>query len=450
MIDMTKISGMSTDWLQQAKDLAGMAQQKATATPTSTYTAPAQKTGGGITAKGDIGIPYEPPYEPADPAAGTVVANPIQEDKPTATQTATGGNQWANLNYLKDYYGGRWYDYGKKYFDLPGWYRAPRINPAGGAVIWHPKYGWQLEKAVEASGGDYSGFTPNFGDVYELFGGYNTASPLPGGAPAGTPGWEGYPGGGSGAGGSGYTPSGTPGAGIGGFDFSYPGPWNTAESVLTDFAQGMPTDVPPEWEDMIARLNEIYTSGGMPVSQEPAYTAAKEAAQYDVKQAIDQAMEGYGLQGLRQSTPAIAGAQRIAGEMAAKLGAGFASDELGALEAAKQRQMATLPYGYQAGAGIAGLEESAKDRALAATGQLYPLGTGMWQMPSTLAQQAYQMGSGIYGQGQQGLSNMMSEWLRTQAYNNPYLQYALGLGGGVGQYAPKTYTPGGLLGLGIC
>jgi hypothetical protein len=182
----------------------------------------------------------------------------------------------------------------------------------------------------------------------------------------------------------------------------------------------------------------------------PAYEAAKQAAQYDTKTAIDQAMEGYGLMGLRQSTPAIAGAQRIAGEQAAKLGAGFARDEMGALEAARARQMSTLPYQYQAGAGIAGLEESAKDRALGATGQLQQLGQGRWQMPSQLAQQAYGMGQGLYGQGQAGIGNIMQEWMRQQGFNNPYLQYGLGLSGGQGTYVPRTYSGGGLLGLGIC
>ena len=465
MIDFTKLQGMQSI-AQPLQQLAQPVQQ-----PVQQQQQLAQL----------IQAPSVPPTQqlaiPQQPAYAPVVQQPVQQpmatqqamvqpavtpqQAPAQAQIAGGGVSpagggagegqidWTDFGTLKNIYGGNWYDFGAQY-GIPGWMRAPRINPAGAEAVWNEQYGWQDWDDVQAGGQ----LTPNFGDVYKLFGGYNTASPLPGGAPAGTEGWPGYPGdgGAGGAGGDGYQPPAggeTPyyGESLG---VQYPAPWNTAQDVLTQFAEGMPTDVPPEWETMLGQLSDVWNQQGMPTSTMPAYTAAKEAAQYDVKSAIDQAMEGYGLMGLRQSTPAIAGAQRIAGEMSSQLGAGFARDETGALEAARGRQMSTLPQMFGAGAGIAGLEESAKDRALGATGQLYNLGQGQWQMPSALGQQAYNMGTGLYGQGQQGIGNMMNEWLRTQMYNNPYLQQALGLGGQTGQYVPQQYSPGGLLGMGIC
>jgi len=170
---------------------------------------------------------------------------------PYQQQPMDGGTQdWQNFDWMQDYYGGRWYDFGANE-GAPGWWRAPRINPAGAEAVWNQDYGWQDWDQVAGMGGDYSGLTPQFGDVYDIYGGYNTQSrdnirrdqlADPGNGMSTeairemlegllNPNYSDLP----------YYPSSDVGAGQG---FQYPEQWDWASDVMGNFAYGDPTQVP--------------------------------------------------------------------------------------------------------------------------------------------------------------------------------------------------------------
>lgn len=371
----------------------------------------------------------------------------------TASNQSGGGQggDWQNFDWMKNYYGGRWYDFGAKE-DQPGWWRAPRINPSGAEAVWNPQYGWQDWNQIAGLGGDYSGLSPQFGDVYDIFG----ANRPRGGGGGGSGG--GGSGGGSGGGGGGglsddfswdwggnYPPM---GGGAQAGQFPYPEEWDISSNVLSNFAQhGYPTDVPQQWGQASDFTNQMMQTG-MPVHQSDWYQQAKGVAQTDITDAIKQAAEQARLGGLRWSTPLGRTAQDIAGRRMSQFGLESMDRELASGEAARGRQMGSLPYMYQFGAGEAGLAESAKQRALGATQQLMPLGQMRADLPQQLAQTAYGMGTGLYGQQQQGLQSLMQEWLRTQPENSPWMQYAMSMAGlPMPNMAPQQYNPSSLTSL---
>lgn len=83
-------------------------------------------------------------------------------------QAPLGGGNLRTLQDLRDFYGGRWYNFGQKAGVEGDWFRAPRIDPVQ-RVVWNPQLGWQSWDKVRRLKGDYSGLTPQFGDVWDYF-----------------------------------------------------------------------------------------------------------------------------------------------------------------------------------------------------------------------------------------------------------------------------------------
>ena len=373
-------------------------------------------------------------------------------------------------------------------YELPSmeqtWWRAspwgddPNTQEVTGNVVWNDYWGFQPREQMK---GIYSGYgeTPVTADMFTKWGNeyglkQNTASqdwntyygP-------GTAGWlvihpDGSIGnsndaqaspadvplsGGGGAGAGAATDTGdtdmgtystTPAEGFGGTtygqtEFPYPGQMTQASDIYSAFGQGMPTYAPQQW-NQASDIASLYGSqGGLPVSQDPWYQTGKQTAQYDILDAINQAKEQAGLSGQRWSTPLGRTAQDIAGRTMNTFEQSYADRTAAALENARTRQMGAANQLYQYGQGYTGLEESAKDRAMQAAGQLGTLGQQMWQMPLTTASMLMQAGGQEQTAAQQQANTWLQEWLRQQPQNSPYLQSALGLGSGVGDYAQNTY-----------
>ena len=390
--------------------------------------------------------------------AGIVGTQPTQQNAWDYSGDWAYPSQWGaggyNINWME------------KADDIPAnpmqqWYRDPSW---GGHIGWQPEYGFQdwtdVGNQVYHTGGweqDYAtfqqnmnaaGFTPQMGNWQDYFpervgdgtgggggtgSGWDWSNILIGGQP-GDPGGEVPPG----TGGydmSGYT--GETGA------FPYPQEWDTASNALTGFTQGTPTATPDIWNQGASIASQMGQTG-MPTDTSPAYLAAQQVVQQDTVDAIQQAAEQAGLTGLRWSTPMGRSAQDIAGRNMAQLGAAWTQQEMGAQEAARNRQLQGTSQMYDFGAGTAGLQESASNRALQASGMLPGLGQMYLNAPQDWAQQMYGMGSGMQQQGQSALNNYMNEFLRLAPENSPWLQqimqYAnpsMGMGGAQ-QYQPST------------
>jgi len=235
-----------------------------------------------------------------------------------------------------------------------------------------------------------------------------------------------------------------------GGQFQYPQQMNTASDVMTNFAQGAPTQMPWQWGQGSNVANQMAQTG-MPTSFEPAYQASKGVVQQDIVDSIKQAGEQAGVEGLRYSTVHDQASKRIAAEKMGQLGAQWTGQELGAQESARGRQMQALPQMYQFGAGGAGLTESAKDRGLSAAGGLAGLGQQYANLPMDWSQRMMGMGSQMYGQDQSALNRQYQDYMRMSPENNPYMNYGMQFGQQPSQMGYQQYQPslfGQLLGLG--
>jgi len=347
----------------------------------------------------------------------------------TTTRWATGDDP-AQANIKQDWWGS------------PSWAGS---TPEGEGSVYHPYYGWQDYEDVagkyrEATGpvtwDQFSnwGLTPNFTfpGFYEggNDGGWNgnddTFYPPPGGTDARTADvvpYQDYTGS--------YADLGT----------QYPYEWGTASDVLQNMAtHGYATEQPDAWKWNESDLNQIIGGMGMPTSYAPAYQASKKVAQTEIEDAIKEAMETMGMEGLRYSTPAIWKGQDIASRRMAELGSTWTTQELGAQETAMSRMMDALQQRQTLGGAQAGLTEAAKGRALTAAGELPGLGSLYAQLPIQLANTAAGLGGNMYGMSQADLDTQYKEAMRLAAENNPWLSMALGMSSTPGQ--PQQYTPG--------
>jgi len=225
---------------------------------------------------------------------------------------------------------------------------------------------------------------------------------------------------------------------LGGFQ-NYPWQWGQASDVFSQFAGGLPTDVPSQWQDATTLATQMGATG-MPTSWSPWYQAAKQQTQYDINDAIKQASEQAGLGGTRWSSVLGRTAQDISSRRMAELGQQWTAQELGAEEAARARQQQAVNQLYQLGSGTAGLTESAKDRGMTAAGQLGNLGSMYAQLPMTAAQTAMGLGGQMQATGQSTLDKLFGSAMRMAPENNPWLQYIYQMA--TGQGTPQQYTPG--------
>lgn len=234
-----------------------------------------------------------------------------------------------------------------------------------------------------------------------------------------------------------------------GGDVPTPGEWQTATDTYERFANGLPTAVPDSWLQGQGVASAMAQTG-MPTSYAPWYQQAKGVAQTDIMDSINQAAESAGLNGLRWSSPMGRTAQDIAGRRMAELGANWTDKEMGAQEAARQRQMEATNQLLGFGQATTGLAESAKDRALAGAGGLGQMGGMRTGYESDLAKQLMSQGT-AYQQLQQGqLDKMLQEIMRGMPENSPWLQYVnstLGASQPGGQYVPQSYQPSGMSGI---
>jgi len=223
--------------------------------------------------------------------------------------------------------------------------------------------------------------------------------------------------------------------------FNFPQQWGWASDILKMFAEGMPTGIPDIWNQLGGYLGDVWGKGGMATDTSDWWKSRQAQIEPDITKRIQQATEQAGLHGLRYSTPLGQQAARIGSEEATRAGTEYARMGMGAQESALGRMMQTLPMMLQLGGGMAGLGESAKDRALQATGQLGQLG----QMYANLPMNVANLMAGIGGQQQQanmaGFSPYLQQWQYGLPQNNPWLGMGMNFPyGGFGQM-PQMYNP---------
>jgi hypothetical protein len=222
---------------------------------------------------------------------------------------------------------------------------------------------------------------------------------------------------------------------------NFPVEWDVASNVLGNFAQtGMPTTAPAAWGTAENAAN-LMSQTGMPVDQMPMYQASLPVVQQDIRDQIMQAAETAGFRGNRYNTSTARTAQDIAGRNMNQLGQSLMSNQLQAGEAARQRQLGTIPLLQQIGMGQAGLTEEAKARAMSAAGQLGGLGNYYAQLPMQAAETGMKLGTTMQGTQQSALDRLYQAWQGQQAYNNPYMQYIQGMSSLTGNMVPQTYQP---------
>ena len=294
---------------------------------------------------------------------------------------------------------------------IPGiqqnWWRSPSWGPD---VIFHPYYGWQqwgdVKPLYKQAGGEvpWSDFTswnltPHLGSDYTQWykpkGGGGTAGAT-GGTPMNNYTYTSQP----------WTMNQQPvGGGFPGYGGQY---FNQAQFQY-----------PPQWGMATNTLAPMAYSG-MPTYMHPWYQQAQQVAGYDVDKAMAQAREEMGFRGLGKSTAAIERGQQVAGDIYSRMGLEYANQQMNALEQARQRQ-------------------------LAATGQLGTLGQQYFQAPLTTAAQAYQQGMGMQ-QAQQGMiDRWQQEAMRMMPEASPWLQAAMRFAGiQFPQAIPQMYQPSGL------
>ena len=96
------------------------------------------------------------------------------------------------------------------------------------------------------------------------------------------------------------------------------------------------------------------------------------------------------------------------------------------------------------GAGVAGLGESARDRALQSAGGLSGLGAQYLQAPQDWAQQMWGMGTEQQATMQSALDTAYQDFMRMTPEYSPWLQQLMGYVGLDSQVTPQQYGQSGL------
>ena len=186
------------------------------------------------------------------------------------------------------------------------------------------------------------------------------------------------------------------------------------------------------WFGQAAGGYEQMMQNGMPTDQSAAYQASKGVAQQDILDAMRQAQESMGASsyGKRYSTAMGRGNQEIASKRMGELGQQTTQQAMMAQEAARQRQL-------QAAGGMLGAAQGYGANQLGAGSGMANLGNMQNQYGLQLAQNAYQMGSGLYGQQQNQANDLGNYWTGNQWWSNPAIA---GLQQG-SQYSPEYMYP---------
>jgi len=222
-----------------------------------------------------------------------------------------------------------------------------------------------------------------------------------------------------------------------------PGAWGTAEQAFTGLAQGQQIPTPQAWLTGQKFATDVLGQGGMPTTYDPWYKQMQGVVGEQVGKAGKDIAEQFGLAGLRQSTGLGQQLGELAGQAQGQLGAQYAGLEVGAQEAARQRQIQAGQQLYGYGAGEAGLGQFQQQMQLGAGQGLTGLGYQQSQLPIQQALAA----QGISGQQQQqniqAFAPQFQEFMRNAAENNPWIQQLMGAFQSVPQNVPQLYQPSG-------
>jgi len=211
------------------------------------------------------------------------------------------------------------------------------------------------------------------------------------------------------------------------FQFNYPWQWDMASDIYSQLAGGVTIPTPWQWTYGSNILRGIAKTG-LPVSQEEWYKKAMQVSDIAIADQIANAAERAGLTGLRWSTPMGRTAQDIAGRITAETGLEREARELAALEAARQRQLAALGQLYTYGQGQAGLSQAALQAQLQALSGLTGLGGMYAQLPLSVSDALMRQA-------------LMQQQLEMNQMYPPWMQGMLGLLGSQPGYAPQMYQP---------
>lgn len=172
--------------------------------------------------------------------------------------------------------------------------------------------------------------------------------------------------------------------------------------------------MPSQWQT----ANDAYTriANANPMSWGSWYDKAKQTAQYDINDAIRQAVETAGMGGMRWSDSLGRTGQDIAARTMAGLGSQYAANEM---------------QGYQ---------QNISNQLGAAQG-LQGLGQQYAYLPMDVANNMMNMGQGMQNAYNQEINPFYNLWNSQQPYNSPWLQNALML---AQSSQPQQYQPSGL------
>ena len=155
------------------------------------------------------------------------------------------------------------------------------------------------------------------------------------------------------------------------------------------------TNYPSQWQT----ANDTYSSiaNANPNSWGDWYNKAKQTTQYDITDAIRQAVETAGMGGMRWSDSLGRTGQDIAARAMSGLGAQYAQNEMG---------------GYQ---------QNQQNRLGAAQG-LQGLGQQYSQLPMDVSNNMMNQGLAMQGAYNQQYAPLYDMWNQLQSYNSPWLQ----------------------------
>lgn len=170
---------------------------------------------------------------------------------------------------------------------------------------------------------------------------------------------------------------------------NYPSQWGTASNTYTDIANANPNS----WGDW--------------------YDKAKQTTQYDITDAIRQAVETAGMGGMRYSSSLGRTGQDIAARAMSGLGAQYAQNEMNGYQQNQQNRLAA-------------------SQGLGTLGQQYAY------LPMDVSNNLMNQGVQMQNAYNQQISPYYNMWNSQQDYNSPWLQNNMQLA----QYSnPATYDP---------
>lgn len=201
--------------------------------------------------------------------------------------------------------------------------------------------------------------------------------------------------------------------------------WNNAAQLYQNAATN------PWFEQAAAGYGQM-AQNGMPTSSSDWYQNAKAQAGTDVMDILKQINEKASASsyGKRYSNATARTGMDQASRRFGEMGTQFAGMEMGAQEAARNRQL-------QAYGGLGNLASAYGQNQMNAGQGYQSLGNDQNAYGMNLANQAYGMGQGLYGVSQNQANDLGNYWQGNQWWSNPALQMAMQ----GSQYSPEYAYP---------